>query len=267
MKKLLGFQHTQGKADMSDLVSIITPLYNAEKTIRKTIDSVLAQSHQNWEMLIADDLSPDNSVAIVEEYIQQDSRIKLIKTDDNTGPAECRNRAIRAASGDFMAFLDSDDAWNPDKLSKQLQLMQEKDALFCYSSYELMNEEGVLTGKKVTVPASTTFTQMLKSNVIPCVTVIYNIKELGKFYMKSVGHEDYVCWLNILKSKDITAVGHTDTLAQYRIQSHSVSSNKLKVSQYQWRIYRDELKLGLITSSYYFIWYTLKGIKKHLFPS
>ena len=251
---------------MPNLVSIITPMYNSEKTIQQMIESVLQQTYTNWELIIADDLSSDASVTIIEQYQQNDPRIKLIAAKINTGPAECRNRGISKAKGDYLAFLDSDDSWRPEKLSKQIDYMQKNNALLVYSSYAYMDEKGRLTGKTIQVPKTVIYHQLLKSNVIPCLTAIYNIKKLGKFYMKPIGHEDYLYWLTILKT-GIIAHGLQDTLAQYRIHPNTISSNKLKVSQFQWKIYRKELKLGLLESLYYFSWYTILGFKKHVFTN
>jgi len=251
---------------MSALVSIITPMFNSEKTIKKMLESVLSQTYSNWELLIADDLSTDSSVELVEHYSKMDSRIKLIRTSSNTGPAKCRNRAITEAQGQYMAFLDSDDAWHFEKLSKQIEYMNSSNAVLVYSSYAYMDDKGNLTGKQITVPAKVDYDGLLKSNVIPCLTAVYNIQKLGKFYMKEIGHEDYLYWLNILKM-GVTAHGLKDVLAFYRIHANTVSSNKLKVSQYQWKIYRQELNFGIFKSLYYFSWYTLLGFKKHFFPS
>ncbi len=249
---------------MTKLVSIITPMYNSEKTIVQMITSVIEQTYKNWELLIADDLSTDHSVELVEEFVKKDSRIKLLRTEINTGPAESRNRSISVANGEYIAFLDSDDTWSPDKLKTQVKLLQQPNIFFVYSSYELMNDKGQTYNKQIFVPSSATYTQLLKSNYIPCLTVMYDCKELGKYYMKKIGHEDYVCWLDILKT-GTTAYGIKDVLAQYRVHSNTVSSNKLKIYKYQWNIYRNELKLDLLRSSYYFIWYTIKGLKKHFF--
>ena len=240
-------------------------MFNSEKTIEQTIESVLQQTYPNWELLIADDLSNDTSIEIVTKYTQNHPRIKLIKTDINTGPAKCRNRAISEAQGYYIAFLDSDDTWHPDKLSKQVEYMRKNNALLVYSSYAYMNDKGLLTGKKISVPKTVSYHQLLKSNVIPCLTSIYNANTLGKFYMKSIGHEDYLYWLLMLKT-GIVAHGLKDVLAQYRVHANTVSSNKFKVSQFQWKIYREELKLGLFKSLYYFLWYTILGFKKHIFP-
>ena len=243
-------------------VSIITPSYNSTRFISQTIESVLAQTYQDWEMIVVDDCSTDNSCDVVERYSQKDSRIKLIKLQQNSGPAIARNRAILEARGRYIAFLDADDLWYPQKLEKQLNFMTENSLAFTYSSYDLMDEDGNDLGS-FTTKKSISYKKMLKTCSVGCLTAIYDTQKLGKIYMPDIlKRQDYGLWLKILKEMDATK-GILEPLARYRIMKNSVSSNKLKASLYMWRIYRDVEKLGLFKSIYYFVHYAYHGVMKY----
>ena len=247
---------------MSSLVSIITPSYRSEKFISQTIESVLSQTYQNWEMIIVDDVSPDNSNKIIGEYCKKDSRIKLIKLEKNSGPAIARNRAIAEANGRYIAFLDADDLWKPEKLEKQLLFMEKNNLAFTYSSYDLIDEHGNYLGTFIT-KKNISYSSMLKTSSVGCLTAIYDTKKLGKVYMPEIlKQEDYGLWLRILKKIDSTK-GILEPLAIYRIRKNSVSSNKIKTAQYQWKIYREIEKLSFFKSVYYFIHYAYNGVIKY----
>jgi len=247
---------------MTDLVSIITPSYKSEKFISKTIESVLSQTYQNWEMIIVDDCSPDNSNEIIDEYCKKDSRIKLIKLEKNSGPAVARNRAIKEVKGRYIAFLDADDLWKPEKLEKQLLFMKENDLAFTYSSYDLIDKDSNEIGTVIT-KETITYEDMLKTCSIGCLTAIYDTEKLGKVYMPLIRkRQDYGLWLKILKKIGKTK-GILEPLAIYRIRKDSVSSNKFKAAQYEWRIYREVEKLSFFKSIYYFIHYTYNGVIKY----
>jgi glycosyltransferase involved in cell wall biosynthesis len=245
---------------MNSLVSIITPSYNSIKFIEETILSVLAQSYEEWEMIIVDDVSTDGSDKIVEEYVKKDSRIKFIRLARNSGASKARNRAIEEATGRYIAFLDSDDTWNPNKLEKQVEFLQKNNLALTYSAYDTMDENSSYVNRR-SVKESITYADMLKSNHIGNLTGVYDVKFFGKVYMKEIGHEDYVLWLTLLK-KVKEAKGINEPLANYRILSNSLSSNKLKVLKWQWYIYREVEKLNIFQSSYYFIWYIFYALKK-----
>ena len=242
------------------LISIITPSYNSEKYISETIESVLAQTYKNWEMIIVDDVSSDDSLQIIEQYTQKDSRIKVIRSKQNMGPAHARNRAIKEAKGRYIAFLDSDDVWFPKKLEKQIQFLTENNLVITYSAYETMDENCKYINTR-NIQTSITYNDMLKSNHIGNLTGIYDTDFFGKVYMKECGHEDYVLWLELLKQIESTK-GLSEPLAKYRIMSKSLSSNKLKVLKWQWDIYRNIEKLGIFQSAYTMIWYVFYAIKK-----
>ena len=241
-------------------ISIITPSYNSIKFIEETILSVLAQTYQDWEMIIVNDVSTDGSEKFIEEYVKKDSRIKLIKLSKNSGAAKARNRAIEEATGRYIAFLDSDDTWLPNKLEKQVTLMQEYNLALTYSAYHTMDETSKYINTRK-VKDEITYKDMLKSNHIGNLTGMYDVEFFGKVFMESVGHEDYVLWLSLLKKVGSTK-GVTEPLGNYRILSNSLSSNKVKVLKWQWHIYRKVEKLNLFESSYYFMWYVFYALKK-----
>ena len=247
---------------MSKLVSIVTPVFNASRYLAKTIESVLAQTYQNWELLLSDDLSTDDSLTIAKSFQEKDQRIKILESEENTGPAGCRNRAIRAASGKYIAFLDSDDLWVPEKLQVQVQFMEKGGYDLCYSSYQKIDEQGDIIGNRISVPRSTGYDRLLNSNVIPCLTTLYNVERIGKYFMEDIGHEDYVYWLRILKNGHI-AQGMADVLAYYRVRRDSISNNKFKAASFQWKIYRNVLNLNVWRSLYHFSIYSILGLRKH----
>ena len=247
----------------NDLVSIITANYNCEKFIEETIESVLAQTYKNWEMIIVDDVSTDNSVNIIKKYLKQDNRIKLIQLNKNSGAAVARNKAIEVAKGRYIAFLDSDDLWKPTKLEKQLVFMQKNNYDFTYTDYNLINEDSIKYGKTFKAKKESSYYDLLKTCSIGCLTVIYDTKNLGKITMPLIlRRQDYGLWLKILKKID-KAYCLDESLAVYRTRQNSISSNKLKASQYQWKIYREIEKLNILSSIYYFLHYTYNGIMKY----
>ena len=245
---------------MERLVSIVMPMYNAEMFVAEAIESVIFQDYACWELLIVDDCSTDGSVALVEDWIKNEPKIRLINSDINGGPAAARNLGIKAAKGTYLAFLDSDDYWHKNKLSRQLSFMR-TGKLVTYTGYQKVTEQRASKGKPIHARTSVTYSQLLNSNDIPCLTAMYNLKGLGKRYMKPVGHEDYVYWLSILK-EGTTAYGLNEVLAYYRVRSGSVSNDKFKAAGFQWNIYRNIENLSLFKSFYHFVIYTYRGIKK-----
>lgn len=244
------------------LVSIITPSYKSKRFISQTIESVLAQTYKNWEMIIVDDCSPDNSNLSIEEYVKKDNRIKLIRLDKNVGPALARNKAIEEAKGQYISFLDSDDLWLPGKLEKQVKYMQDNKLYVTCSSYNTIDENNNSINTRI-VKESFTYIDMLKSNNIGNLTGIYDCEELGKIYMDNVGHEDYTLWLKVMEK-----VGSTkaiiEPLAKYRILESSLSGNKLKSAKWTWNIFRNILNFNKFKSLYYFMHYIYNAIKKRV---
>lgn len=218
-------------------VSIITPTYNSAKFVSKTIDSVLAQKYQDWEMIISDDCSTDNTWEIISEYANKDSRIKVFRLDINSGAGVARNNSINEATGRFIAFLDSDDTWHIDKLTKQVKFMLENQVELSYTSYKIVTEHGA-AGKLIIPPKQVNYNKMLKNDYIGCLTAMYDTNRLGKVFMPVIRkRQDWALWLKILEDLD-WAVGIQEELAYYTVRTGSISSNKIKLIKYNWGIYR-----------------------------
>lgn len=245
-----------------NLVSIITPMYNSEKYIGITIESALNQTYKDWEMIIVDDCSSDNSPKIVKEYAKNDERIKYIKTDSNKGVSNARNIALKMANGQFISFLDSDDIWDEDKLKKQVDFMKKNNCTISFTAYELIDENNEKLNKIINVPKTVDYNTLLKGNILGCLTVMIDKSKLDfEIKMSGVRHEDYVLWLSILKKGHI-AYGINEVLAEYRKSITSLSGNKIKSAIWTWKIYRNIEQIPLYKCIYYFIHYGINGIKK-----
>ena len=228
------------------------------------MDSVLAQSYADWELLIIDDASTDGSVAISEEYCAKDSRIKLLHTAASTGkPATTRNVGIKAASGRFIAFLDCDDQWLPCKLEHQLPLFEQKNCAAVFSFYKKMDAAGNVRSAVVISPASVDFAQLLDGNCIGNLTGMYDTAKVGKVYQKEIHHEDYLMWLQVLQ-KGFIAKNTGTVEAYYRESGTSISGSKLKALGWTWAIYRRELGLSLPSSAVHFVRYGVRGLLKKI---
>lgn len=246
-------------------ISIITPSYNSAGFILNTIRSVIDQTVSNWELIIVDDCSTDNSIEVIEGFVDKDPRIKLIQLTENSGAAVARNKGIEAAKGRYIAFLDSDDVWSPDKLEKQLAFMQANDYPFTFAAYDKVDEAGKVFGH-VGVPDKVTYSDLLKSCSIGCLTAMYDTEFFGKVYMPLIRkRQDLGLWLKLLK-KTKYAYGLNETLGFYKVRKDSISANKKSAALYQWRIYRDIEHLSLIKSFYYFAHYAIRGLLKTKFP-
>ncbi len=245
-------------------VSIVTPVYNSEAYLKATIDSVIMQTHKNWEMLLTDDCSTDNSVKVISAYADKDDRIKLAMLKKNSGAAVARNLSIRKADGDVIAFLDADDLWDQDFLTKSLIFMEKQNAGIVFSSYRRKSENLMDDLGEFIVPEETDYHNMLKSCPISCLTGMFHVQRCqGKAFMPDIKkRQDYCLWLTLLKRVD-KAYGIKDSLATYRIRSDSVSRNKFKAARYQWHVYRKIEKLSLIKTWYYFNCYIIKGFIKN----
>lgn len=248
---------------MNDLVSIIVPVYNAEKFLRDTIKTVLDQTYENWELILVNDCSTDNSVNIINEY--NDSRIKLFNQEKNGGAALARNRGIDEATGDYICFLDADDLWEKEKLELQVNFMKKNNYEFIYSSYEFADEMGIPNGKKVFVPDKLSYNDALKNTTIWTSTVMLNLNKLNKEIIKmpNVKSEDSACWWKILKTIDY-AYGVNNVLAYYRRSQGTLSSNKVEAIKRIWNLYRNVEKLSLFKSCYCFCYYAFNAIKRRV---
>lgn len=233
---------------MQPLVSIITPTYNSEKFISETIQSVQNQTHQNWEMIIVDDCSNDKTVEIIESFIQSDTRIQLHKLDKNSGAGIARNTAIQAAKGDYIAFLDADDLWKPEKLAKQLAFMQSNNLPFTFSFYDWIDEVGISLKKRIETPLNLTYKQLFYCNYVGNLTGIYQVNFFGKIPISSIRkRQDWIMWLTILK-KIKTAQPVSESLAFYRIRNNSISASKLDLIKHNFSVYRQFHKLNFVNS-------------------
>ena len=246
------------------LVSIVTPVYNAERFIKETIDSVIAQTYKNWEMILVDDCSSDSSAEIIDEYVISDSRIKYMKNAENSGAAVSRNAGIEAAEGQYIAFVDSDDVWESEKLEKQLEFMKEKGYGFTFTSYRYVMEDGSVTDKTARAIEKINYNGLLKNTVIGCSTVVIDKKITGDFRMPLLRRgQDTATWLQILKKIDY-AYGLDIPLVKYRKVSNSISSNKFKALKRTWNIYRNVEHLGLIKSCYVFCCYAFNAVMRRM---
>ena len=244
------------------LVSVIMPNYNSAKYVKNTIESVLSQTYHNWELIFVDDCSTDNSLDIVRAF--EDERIKIYSTEKNSGAATARNIAIDKACGDWIAFLDSDDLWMPEKLEKQIEYMHNNSVAFSYTDYDVIDEDSrVISTFKPHLDVCG-YKDILKHNHIGCLTAVYNAVKLGKVFMPTdaIKREDLACWLRILKSGETAHCLH-ECLAQYKVHSNSVSSNKFKMIKYQWQVYRKVEKLGIFSSIYYLAHWAILGFVKY----
>ncbi|MEG1820941.1 MAG: glycosyltransferase family 2 protein, partial [Malacoplasma sp.] len=201
---------------MSIIVSIIMPSFNSEATIERSIKSVLSQTFNNWELIIIDDCSTDSSHEVIQHYVDQDIRIKLICLEENSGAAAARNTGIEHAKGQFIAFLDSDDYWHPEKLEKQLKYFEQYDVDVVFSEYYRFNSSGIIG--KVSVPnQEINFNDLLKGNCIGNLTGIYNFKKHFEIRQRKVGAEDYLFWLEIFSKQNVKGIGIPEPLAYYRV--------------------------------------------------
>ena len=245
-----------------ELISIIMPAFNAERFIAESIKSVLSQTNNNWELLIVDDCSQDNTVNVVKEYLEKDARIKLYSNDKSSGPALTRNNAINHASGRFMAFLDADDIWLPEKLELQIDIMLKKGYAFTYTDYHRFSENGTITGHRITTPNNLNYIQLLRNTAIATSTVILDVQKVGEIKMKQTYYDDFVCWLEIMK-RGHDAYRINEDLMEYRVTTSSVSRNKINSAKQVWNTYRSVEKLGLFFSVWCFIGYAQNAFIKY----
>lgn len=244
------------------LVSIVMPAYNCEKYIVGAINSVLAQTYQNWELLVIDDESKDNTFKIVNEFGDKDSRIRPIKNKKNMGVSATRNRGIEIAVGEWVAFLDSDDMWSPAKLEKQLNLAKQNSAEFLFTGSSYINIEGELFKGISEVPEKVSYKKLRNQNVIPCSSVLIKKRFFDNIKMeKDEIHEDYAVWLRVLKT-GVIAYGVNEPLLIYRISRNSKSGNKIKTINMTYKVFRF-IGINPIGSTYFMLRHVLGSIVKY----
>ena len=245
------------------LVSVIMPVYNCERYAEAAIRSVMRQTHQNWELLVIDDGSSDMTYAVAQRVATEDQRITVLQNEQNMGVANTRNRGFDLCRGEYVALLDGDDIWHADKLEKQVALMIGEQAEISYSSYAIVDENGLPCKRAYTVPTHITFSDLLKENVIGCSTVMLTKKMVKSYrFATDFYHEDYCLWLTILRDGH-RAVGCFEALADWRLIVNSRSFNKRKSAMNRWRIYREYLHMPFLKSASLFVAYMFNGLRKY----
>ncbi len=229
------------------LVSVITPVYNCEKYLKLTIESVLCQTYTNWEMILVDDCSLDNSAEIIKSYQKKDDRIKYVRLSENGGAAIARNRALEVSKGRYIAYLDADDIWLPEKLARQIDFMTKNDVAFTCCDYEKIESDGTHLNKVIHMPKTMTYNQYLRNTIIQTVGVITDTEKFDRklLIMPNVRRgQDAATWLQLLKN-GVIFTGQNEVLAQYRRVPNSLSANKFSAMKRTWYLYRGVEKLSL----------------------
>lgn len=250
-----------------NMVSIITPVYNCEKFIVDTLESVLDQTYSNWEMILVDDLSTDNSAKIIKKYVKKDKRFIYIKLKENSGAAIARNTALEKSKGRFIAYLDADDLWDKEKLEKQVKFMKDHNYAFTCTDYEKIDENGKSLNKTIKIPKKVNYNLFLRNTIIQTVGVMVDTKITGKEVLKMPNirrRQDAATWCQLLKSGyDCYEV--PEKLSYYRVVSNSLSSNKFKAIKMNWYWYRKIEKIPLWKACYCFIGYAFNAVKKRIY--
>lgn len=253
------------KKSVDALISVVMPAYNAEITIDQAIQSVIKQTYKNIELIVIDDGSNDKTVEKVNAYTQKDSRVKILHNRTNAGVAVSRNRGVKAARGEWIAFLDSDDAWLPEKLEKQYKrLLNAPKCSICFTGSSFINEQGNYYSYTLSVPSQLTYYDLLKQNLISCSSVLVKKEIIEKFPMTDdpMIHEDLLTWLKILENGSY-AIGVDEPLLIYRIQKNSKSGNKMRAAKMQWKTY-EAAGIHSVKRLFFFASYAWRNIKKYL---
>ncbi len=252
---------------MDELISIIVPVYNVEKYIKETMDCVLAQTYSQWELLLVEDCGIDKTAEIITAYMAElnDDRIRLIRQPQNGGAARARNRGLAEAVGRYIAFLDADDLWVPEKLERELAFMKQKDAAFVFTGYEFADEQGRGTGKVVRVPETLSYRQALNNTTIFTTTVMFDTQKISKaeLEMPLIKSEDTALWFRVLR-QGFTAYGLDENLVKYRRVGKSLSSNKLEALRRIWNLYRQAEKLSIPESIWHFCFWAVRAVKRRV---
>lgn len=244
------------------LVSIIMAAYNAEKTIEQAINSVLSQTYTNFELLVVNDCSKDRTVELVKSIAATDQRVRLISNVKNSGVSYTRKHGLEEANGSWIAILDSDDAWAPDKLEKQIELQKKMNADLLFTGSAFMDSDGQPIDWYLQAPTEVTYRQLLKQNVLSNSSALVRKELYAKYYAVGDGmHEDFAIWLSILK-EGRKAYGVDEPLLIYRIAKSSKSGNKVKAAKMNWNTYR-YVGLNVVEAAYYEAWYMFKNVMKY----
>ncbi len=248
----------------SPMVSVITPAYNSAGLIGQTIRSVRDQTYDRWEMIVVDDASTDHTAEVVARHAAEDPRIILITQTRNAGPPAARNRGLAEARSRYVAFLDHDDLWLPDKLRRQLEFMQRTGAALSYTGYGRMSEDGARCGGQIKVPPRLGYRQYLRNTAIAMLTTMVDRERTGEVRFRDVPYDDFVMWLSLLKRGHI-ARGLQEDLARFRVVRGSLSSDKRRAAAWVWRTYRDIEGLSLLDSAWCLAGYALRAAVKRQF--
>ena len=252
---------------MNNKVSIVVPVYNAGKYIEETMDSVLAQTYTDWELLLVLNGCTDDSAEVIARYQEAhpDKAIRVIEEKNNKGAAMARNRGVNEATGRYIAYVDADDVWQPQKLEHMLRFMKEKNGAFAFSGYEFADENAKGTGKVVRVPEQMDYQSALRNTTIFTSTVVFDTEKLPKekIQMPNIKSEDTALWWSILREGH-TAYGLDENLVLYRRPGKSLSSNKLEAIRRIWNLYRKAEKLSLPYSVYNFCWWAITAVRRRV---
>lgn len=245
-------------------VSIITPTYNSARYIDSTIASVTQQTFADWELLLVDDGSTDTTIDLIGEWQERDPRVRLLRNERNLGPGPTRNRGVEYSRGRYVAYLDSDDIWLPDKLQTQLQNMRQEGTVFSFTSYEMIDESGKPLGRQIVAPPVVSYEDLLRNTIIGCLTVMIDTTKAPPLVMPDLpSRQPLVLWLKILRECG-PAVGIAEVLAQYRVRPGSISSNKLQAARQVWHVYREYERLSIPTALRFFLSYAFRGTWKNI---
>lgn len=253
-------EERQGAPLIDGLVSVIMPVYNDTVYIRDAVQSVLRQTYPSWELWIVDDASTMDVRSAVADLLT-DERIHFLRLSENRTAAGARNVGIAAAKRRYLAFLDSDDWWLPEKLEKQVRFMQEKNIAMSFTSYRRVSENGRKVGRVIEAEGMVDYSRLLKGNCIGCSTVMIDRRQCAAVKMPLERHEDYITWLNLAKKK-LSICGLAEDLARYRVGENSLSGNKLKSLWWTWKVYRESQRLSFFRSLLCLGYYIVHGISK-----
>lgn len=255
---------------MDNLVSIVVPMHNAKNYIKHTVQSVLDQTYENWELILVDDCSTDETLEVLENFVDtlpetQKTKIRLIKLSDNVGAANTRNAGTKTAQGRYLCFLDADDLWLPTKLERQLSFMREKEVAFSFMNYEFGDADAARTGKVVNVPERILYRQALQNTTIFTSTVMFDIEKVGlaNLMMPDIKSEDSALWFRLLRT-GMVAYGIPETLVIYRRPANSLSSNKVEAIKRIWNLYRKSEGLGFVYSCYNLCFWALRAVMRRI---
>ena len=253
--------------EISGLVSIVVPVYNIRKYITETMECVRQQTYTNWELLLVEDGSSDGTAEVIEAYLKEngDERIRLICQPVNMGAAKARNRGVEEAGGRYIAYLDADDLWLPEKLERELEFINRMGEAFVFTGYEFADEQGNGTGKVVRVPAKLTYKEALKNTTIFTSTVMFDLDKIDKEMLKmpAIKSEDTALWWKILRS-GYEAYGLDENLVKYRRPGKSLSSNKLEAIRRIWNLYRKAEGMNVVSSAYHFVFWAVRAVKRRI---